>query len=165
SKIIADLQKQAYHFGVQFLSDSVISFDATQWPYLIRTEQDKKIRALSVIVATGAAPRRLGVPGEQYYWGRGVSSCALCDAPFYKDEEVIVVGGGDSAVEQALLLASRAKMVTIVVRKNHMRAATSMKEHLKKYDNIAIKYNTTVTEITGDDTSVTGVILCDSVSG
>ncbi len=163
--IVNDVKKQALYFGAHFLSDTIESVNFNQWPYVLHTEEGKTLHALTVIIATGATPRRLGVPGEQAYWGRGVSSCALCDAPFYKDEEVFVVGGGDSAVEEALALASVAKKVTILVRKGRMRTAVSMHKRLKGYSNIAIRYNTEVQKMLGDDTGITGVELFNNKTG
>ncbi len=160
--IIENLKKQASYFGAQFLSDSVEQVDFNQWPFVLYTENGKKLHALSVIIATGATPRLLGVPGEEKYWGTGVTSCAVCDAPFFQDEEVVVVGGGDSAVEEAIQLAPYAKKITILVRKSSMRAAARMQERLAAYEKINVRYNIEVQKIIGEESQVTGVELLDN---
>ena len=99
--------------------------------------------------------KKLGIPGEEEYWGNGVSSCALCDCKFFKKKDVFVVGGGDAAVEEALQLATYAKSVTILVRKNGMRAVHHMQEKLHDYPHIKTVYNKKVVQIIGEDDAVT----------
>ncbi|MEX0849804.1 MAG: FAD-dependent oxidoreductase [Candidatus Dependentiae bacterium] len=158
-KVIQDLKEQSAKWGAQFALDTVEKVDFTQWPFKLFTADGHEINALSVVLATGATPRYLDVPGEQEFWGRGVTTCAVCDAPFYKDEDVIVIGGGDSAAEEAMQLAPYAKNITILVRKDHMRASAAMQNRLKEYPQISIRYNVQVKEILGDDVQVTGVTL------
>ena len=155
--IMEQVKGQAEQFGAVFLADSVEKVDFSQWPFVLKTEDERTLHALAVIIATGATPRTLGIPGEQEYWGKGVSTCAVCDARFYKGEDVIVIGGGDSAAEEAMQLAPYAKSVTIMVRKEYMRAAGRMQDLLKGVKNISIKYNVEVKEVKGDDTHVTAV--------
>ena len=100
--LMAKFKKQDLSLGVQFLTDTVEKVDFSSWPYKLTTADGIEINSLSVVVTTGATPRRLGIPGEGEYWSKGVSACAVCDAPFFKGKEVVVVGGGDSAAEQAL---------------------------------------------------------------
>ncbi len=157
--IIKNLKEQSAKWGAQFMHDTVERVDFNSWPFKLFTEDGKELNALTVILATGATPRYLGVPGEQEYWGRGVTTCAVCDAPFYKGEDVVVIGGGDSAAEEAMQLAPYAKKITILVRKDHMRASKAMQDRLKGYDQISILYNVEVKEIQGDDAQVTGVQL------
>ena len=164
-EIIDNLRKQAVHQGVRFISDAVERIDTSHWPYVIHTENGVALHALSIIIATGATPRKLGVPGEEKYWGSGVTSCAVCDAPFYKDDDVVVVGGGDSAIEEAIQLASYAKKITILVRKDRMRAAAGMQDRLNKYDQIGVQYNVDVRKILGDGDFVTGVELYNNKTG
>ncbi len=118
-----------------------------------------------VVICTGADPIKLDVPGAQLYWGKGITSCAICDAPYHKDQDVLVVGGGDSAVEEALQLALYAKNVKILVRKDKMRAAPSMQEKLKSYSNVSVIYNTVITEVSGDKEKLTGATIKNVVTG
>lgn len=164
-QIMEKLRAQAMHHGVRIIDDAVERIDTTQWPYKIYTENGHTIHALTIIIATGASPRRLYVPGEERYWGFGVTSCAVCDAPFFRGQNVVVVGGGDSAIEEAIQLASFASKITILVRKGSMRAAASMQDRLKAYDKISIVYNVEVIEVMGNDTKVTGVKLKNHATG
>ena len=84
------------------VDDTVASVDFAQWPYVITTEEGRVLRAMAVMIGTGATARGLGVPGEHEYWGRGVTTCAICDAPYHKGDDVVVIGGGDTAMEEAL---------------------------------------------------------------
>jgi thioredoxin reductase (NADPH) len=158
--IMQKLQKQSENFGAEIVYDSAVHVDCSQWPYVVTLQSGKKIYALTIIIATGASPIKLNIPGEQELWGKGVTTCAICDAPFHKDKDVIVVGGGDSAIEEALQLSAYAKTVTIVVRKDAMRAAPSMQDRLKSIDSIKVLYTTQVKEIYGnDEDGVTSVQL------
>jgi len=160
--IIKNLQDQAEIFGATLLNEQVTAVDLSSWPFTLTLGNGQTVTALTIVIATGSTPRTLGVPGEQEYWARGVTTCAICDAPFYKNEEVVVVGGGDSAIEEAMQLAPYAKKITILVRKESMRAAPSMQDHLKDYPHISVRYNVEVKEIVGNDSQVTGVLLHDS---
>ncbi len=157
-KDISKRSKDVTH-KIDFLTDTVISIDFDQWPYKVSTENGVVLHAMSIIVATGANPKLLGVPGEQEYWKNGVTSCAVCDGPFYKDQDVVVVGGGDSAAEEAMQLARHAKQITILVRKDSMRASSSMQERLKDIPTIRIMYNVEVKKIVGENGTVVGVEL------
>ncbi len=163
--LIGGLRKQAARFGAQFIEDEVIKVDFARWPYMIILRDGKPIQALSVVIATGATPRTLGVPGEQEYWGKGVTTCAICDARFYDGKEVVVVGGGDSAAEEAMQLAVYASKITILVRKDQMRAAADMQKRLKGYPQIHVRYSVEVHEIVGDRRHVTGVQLHNNKTG
>lgn len=166
SQLIEINRKQAEKFGAVIANDTIESVDFSSWPYTLKTEDGHEIKAMTVIIATGANPRLLSetkaVPGEKEYYGSGVTTCAVCDAPFYKGKKVVVVGGGDSAVEEAMLLSSYASEVTILVRGPAMRAAPAMKERLKAVDKIKIIYNTQITKIVGDGKAVTSVELVNS---
>lgn len=151
--LIKSLKEQATEFGALMVPQVIKSIDLTQWPYVAVTETGVKIHALTVVIATGASSRLLGVPGEQEYlsWDKGISTCAICDAPFYKGKEVFVVGGGDSAAEEAMQLAPYAKKITLLVRKGSMRASAVMQERLKTYSNIVVQYNSAITAVKGDE--------------
>jgi len=162
--IMQKLRKQTESFGAQVVNDTVVAIDFKQWPYVVTTEDGKKINALTVVLATGASPALLSIPGEQEYWGKGVTTCAICDAPFHKGKDVIVIGGGDSAAEEALQLSAYAKTVTVTVRKGEMRASPSMQDRLREVPSITVVYNTEVKSIVGDDNEVTGVQLYNNVT-
>lgn len=163
--IINRLRVQAKSFGARLLPETITAIDTSVWPYVLTTDEGVRIHALSVILATGASPKLLGVKGEQEFWGRGVTTCAICDAPFYKDADVVVVGGGDSAAEEALQIAPYAKRVIVLVRGLKMRASAAMQDRLREYAHIEVWYNTQISEIVGDDQHVHGVkIVRDGVA-
>lgn len=164
SKLIDDLKQQAASFGAKFLNDRADAVNLKKWPFEVMTADGPKIYALSVVVATGANPRTLGIPGEKEYWGRGVTTCAICDAPFYKGRNVIVVGGGDSAAEEAMQLATHAKSIEVLVRKDKMRASKAMQDNVAKLPNVSISYNKEIKKIIGDNNHVTGVDVYDNKS-
>ena len=161
-EIMQQLQGQAARFGVEFWEDGAESIDLSSWPYKIITQEGKEIYAFTIILAMGASPRKLQIPGENEYWGKGVTTCAVCDAPFYKEKEVVVIGGGDSAVEEAIQLAQYASKITILVRKEKMRAAPTMQELLKGYPQISVRYNLEPREIKGNNSHVTAIELYNS---
>jgi thioredoxin reductase (NADPH) len=158
------VRDHAQVLGAEFLVDAVAEVNFSQWPFMLKTEEGKVLYALSVIIATGATPRRLGIAGEDDYWGFGVTSCAICDAPFFVGKDVVVIGGGDSAVEEAILLAPYVHTVTVLVRKDSMRAAPSSQEKLQGYSNIAVQYNIEVQKIYGDDEAVTGIEIFNNAT-
>lgn len=161
SELIKSLKEQALEFGAEFMADTIKTIDIANWPYTLTTDNGITLHALSIIVASGASAKMLGIPGEQEYfgWDKGVSTCAICDAPFYKEKSVFVVGGGDSAAEEAMQLAPYAKSITLLVRKEAMRASAVMQERLKAYDNIHIQYKSIPTEIKGDGKHMKEVVM------
>lgn len=120
--------------------------------------------AQSLIVATGARPRLAGFKGENDYRGRGISYCATCDGMFYRGKDLFVVGGGNSAVEEAMFLAKIAKHVTMVVRKNHFRASRGMVSRLLEHDNVSVRFNTSINEVTGG-TLLNRIEFIDTTNG
>lgn len=155
--IMQTLEKQVALFGADIVEKTVTSLDLTRWPYLVSLDSGEQVQALSLIVATGAAPRNLNVPGEQTYWGIGVSACSICDCFIAQDKDVVIVGGGDSAAEHALNLNGYAKSLTILVRGEKMRASNRMQEKIRNYPNIRVLYGMRVTEVCGNGEDVTGV--------
>ena len=127
-------------------------------PYFLKTAEGKEYEALAVIVATGAQPKRMGISGEEKFAGRGVSYCATCDAPLFKDKTVVVVGGGDTAVQEALFLAKYCRKVYLVHRRDRLRATKILAERLASCKNIEPVWSSVVTEITGEK-KVTGVVV------
>ncbi|MGD2165611.1 MAG: thioredoxin-disulfide reductase [Anaerolineae bacterium] len=148
-------QGQAERFGAKVTPETVTKVDFSGRPFIIETFR-KRYQAQAVIVATGAAPRRLGVPGEDKFYGRGVSSCATCDGFFYRDKRVIVVGGGDSALDEAMFLTKFAEEVTIIHRRDELRATKIYQEQAFANPKIDFVWDSVVEEILGDQT-VTGV--------
>lgn len=160
--IVNKIKDQSLSFGAEYMADEVTRIDFSSWPYQLWTQDGKHINALSVIIATGAKPRLLNVPGEKEYWGKGVTTCAICDAPFHEGKDVIVVGGGDSAIEEAFQLEPFAKNITLLVRKDSMRASPAMQDRLKDSSKIKVQYNTEVTAILGNNEEVTSVELINN---
>jgi thioredoxin reductase (NADPH) len=156
-------EKQASRFGAEILPTHATEVDLSSSPFLVKAG-DQSWHALTVIIATGASARWLGVPGEEHLRGRGVSACATCDGFFFRDRELIVVGGGDSAMEEATFLTKFASKVTIVHRRDEFRASKIMQERALANPKIEVVWNSTVTEILGED-AVTGVRLRDTVTG
>ncbi len=144
------MKNQAVRFGAEFKTSSVTSVDFSKVPFEL-TADGKVYKAKSVIVATGAETNWLGVPGETKLIGRGVSSCAPCDAPFFKDKNVLVVGGGDSAMEEALVLTKYATSVAIIHRKSEFKASKAMQQRVFDNPKIKIIWDTEVLEIMGEN--------------
>lgn len=148
-ELSALLKRQAEKWGSVIENDEVVAVDFAKRPFKIKTRR-AEFEAESVIVATGASPKKLGVPGEKEFTGHGVSYCATCDAPFFKGKEVIVVGGGDTALGEAIVLSKFCTKITIVHRRDQFRGAYTMAERVKKNLNIQVVWNTVVTEIGGN---------------
>jgi thioredoxin reductase (NADPH) len=162
-ELMDQFRKQAERFGARMRQVDVTSVDFSDRPFQLKVG-DEEFSADSVIIATGAEAKWLGVPGEQALTGRGVSACATCDGFFFRDQELVVVGGGDTAMEEALFLTKFASKVTIVHRRDEFRASKIMAARALSHEKIEVLWNTTVTEIHGDD-SVTAVTLEDTLSG
>lgn len=146
--LMQKLRSQATRFGAEIIDKNVSGVDFEKHPFEIATD-GKVFKAKSVIIATGSVTKWLGVPGEDKLRGRGVSSCAPCDAPFFKDKKVYVVGGGDSAMEEALVLKKYTSSVTIIHRKAEFKASAAMQQ--KVFDNkINVVWNTEIREFVGD---------------
>ncbi len=148
-------QGQAERFGAEVVAETVIEVGLSEPPFGIRTERNA-YQAQTVIVATGATPRRLGIRGEDKFYGRGVSSCATCDGFFYQDKDVIVVGGGDAAIDESLFLTRFAERVTVIHRRDELRATKIFQEQAFANPKIDFIWDSVVEEVLGDQT-VTGV--------
>jgi thioredoxin reductase (NADPH) len=159
-------KNQALKFGLEIISEDVSTIsksDATSPLWIINTGK-KSFRTLSVIAATGAQWSKLGVPGETEFAGKGVSYCATCDGPFYRNREVVVVGGGDSAIQEALFLTHFAVRVTVIHRRDRLRAAAILQKRAFAEKKIEFVWNATLAEVVGGD-FVTGAKIKDVVSG
>ena len=157
------MRKQAERFGADLRAEDVTEVDLTADPKRVIVEGETYL-ARAVIVATGSRYRELGVPGEKKLSGHGVSWCATCDGFFFREQEIAVVGGGDSAMEEALFLTRFAKTVTVIHRRDELRASKIMQERAFANPKIKFRWNSEVSEILGD-TKITGLRLRDTVTG
>ena len=157
------MQKQAERFGTRSVFDEVIEVDFKQHPFKIKTTSDE-YEAKAVIVATGASPRKLGIPGENEFLGRGVSYCATCDGFFFRNKEVMVVGGGDSALQEGLFLTKFANRVRIVHRRDQFRAGPALQERMHKNEKMQPVWNSVIKEIRGNG-AVEHIVLEDTQTG
>ncbi len=158
-QLIQDMRSQAERFGTRFVTDDVVDASLNDRPFRLTLSSGDEIHASSLIVATGARPRRLDIPGEEELWGAGVSACATCDGFFFRDRHVVVVGGGDSAMEEATFLTKFASKVTVVHRRDELRASAIMQERAFKNDAIEFVFDSVVTRINGADGQVDSVNL------
>jgi len=156
NQLIDSMTKQAERFGATFQYGEVKEIDFNSRPFKIQTF-DQVILAKSLIIATGARPRKMGIESETAYWSKGVTSCATCDGFFYKGQEVIVIGGGDSAMEEASFLTRMCKKVYLIHRRDKFRASRIMTERVLKNEKIEVLYNSVIEEVVGDGKLVTGV--------
>ena len=161
--LIARMTKQVEKFGADRVTDTIVDVELEgKVKHLKRNHRDYYAKA--VVIATGASPRPIGCPGEKEFTGKGVSYCATCDANFFEDFEVYVVGGGDSAVEEAMYLTKFARKVTLIHRRDELRAAKSIQEKAFANPKMAFMWNTTIEEIKGDGV-VTSMIVKDTKTG
>jgi thioredoxin reductase (NADPH) len=158
-EMMAEFRAQAARFGAEFITDDVTRVDFSEQPFKVYVEKDEYV-ASTVIVATGATARQLGLESERALHGRGVTYCATCDAAFYRDREVVVVGGGDSAMEEALFLTKFASKVTLVHRRSEFRASQIMVERVRNHEKIEVLTPYVVEEVLGAEAGkLTGLRL------
>ena len=159
NQLMADLRKQAERFGADIRTGSITTADLSSRPFHIVVDGTKEIRAESLIIATGATAKYLGLPSETKFRGQGVSACATCDGFFYRKKDVAVVGGGNTACEEATYLASLCNKVYMIVRKPYLRASKAMQERVFATPNIEVLFEHNTAEVLGDETGVTGALL------
>ena len=164
-ELMMNMKEHAKHFGTRFLSDEVTAVDFSKRPFTLTTRDGTTIKAESVIVATGAKPKRLKVPGEDTYWGKGVTTCAVCDGAFYPDKNVVIVGGGDTAMEDASFMTKFTNKITVVHILDKLTASPPMQERILKNPDINVIYASTVTEIKGDGQKPTSVVITNQKTG
>ncbi len=164
-KLITQLREHAQNFDCTFVAESVINIETSSRPFRVTTDKNHTFLAHAIILATGAKPKRLGIPGEQEYWGKGVSTCAVCDGAFYKDLDVMVVGGGDTALENASFLTNFTDKVTVVHIQDTLSASAPMRKRVTNNPKIKIIYSSTVTEILGDGQHVREAVVTNQKTG
>ena len=165
-KMMDELKEQAERFGTEVKIDfiSKVEFSKNKGSlHKVFSQDGTEIEAKTIIICTGASAKYLGLPSEQKLIGGGVSACAVCDGFFYKNQEVAVVGGGDTAVEEATYLAKICSKVTMIVRKDHLRASKALQHRINKYTNISVLFNHEVKEVIGEDV-VQGVKITNNLT-
>jgi thioredoxin reductase (NADPH) len=164
-QMMVDLQRQAERFGTKINYGLVTAVDFSSYPLKVTVDEKDKLIAETIIIATGASAKYLGLPSEEKYYNRGVSACAVCDGYFYRGKEVAVVGAGDSAAEESTYLSKLCTKVHLIVRRGEMRASKIMQHRVTNTPNIEIHWNADTEEIIGDDSGVTGVRISNNKTG
>lgn len=165
--MMVELQQQAERFGTEVRIGMATAVEFSDEPggiHKVTIDDSKVVEAHTVIIATGASAKYLGIPSEQRLRGGGVSACAVCDGFFYKGQDVAIVGGGDTAAEEASYLAKICSKVTMLIRKDYMRASKAMQHRVESLSNIDIRYNTEVDEVLGDQV-VEGLRMVNNQTG
>lgn len=169
AEMMNDLRLQAERFGTEFRMGSIVEIDVTERPFRVKSEYGDELLADTIIVATGASARYLGLPTEEQFKGGGVSACATCDGYFYRGKDVAVVGGGDTACEDASYLAHLCNKVYMIVRRDVLRASKAMQHRVMNTPNIEILWNTQTKELFGEVngfmSTLKGAVLYDSKTG
>jgi len=160
------MKAQAVRWGAELVMEDVTAVDFRQRPFVIRSSE-REVLAHSVIIATGATARRLGLPSEAQYWNRGVSACAICDGatPIFRNQELVVIGGGDTAAEESLYLTKYGDRVHLLVRSDKMRASKAMQDRVLKNPRITVHWDSEAVDMYGENGLMTGVKLRDRRSG
>jgi len=159
--LMMEMRKQTETLGARFLSETITALDVSKKPFTLTTDRGTSLSAHALIIATGATHKRLGCPGENEYWGKGVTVCAVCDGAFYPNKRVIVVGGGDSAMEDASFLRKFTDKITVVHLLDKLTASYAMQQRIINDNAVKIIYNSTVSTIAGDGNHVTSATLVD----
>lgn len=165
-KLMMNMRDHAKHFGTQFISGKVTKVDfSNSYAKKIIIDDKTELQAHAVIIATGATPKKLRIPGEDKYWGKGVTTCAVCDGAFYPNKKVVVIGGGDTAMEDASFLKKFTKDITIVHILDKFTASHAMQQRVINDPDIKVYYNSTATEFHGNDQHVTSVTVANQQTG
>jgi thioredoxin reductase (NADPH) len=164
-ELVEKMKLQAEKFGTRVEFDYVTELVTDRHPFVVRTSSGAEYQAKSVIVAAGASPRYLEVPGEKEFTGKGVSYCATCDGFFFRGKDVIVVGGGDSAAEESVFLTKFAQNVKLVHRRDELRASKILQDRVFANEKIETVWNTVVTEVVGENGKTTGVKTKNTLTG
>ncbi len=148
--LVSNMEQQAVNYGASIIDEQIIDIDIEQRPFIVTDFSGTKHATKTIIIATGSKPNKLGLPNEDKFWSKGISSCAVCDGALYKNKKIIVVGGGDSAMEEALFL-TRFSNVTLIHRKNEFRASKIMQDRVINNPKINIIKNSEIIELRGND--------------
>ena len=163
--LVDNMRRQAERVGAQIRTGTITSCDLSSRPFKVTIDGSVAVEADSLIIATGASAKYLGIPGEQEFRGSGVSACATCDGFFYRKQDVAVIGGGDTACEEAVYLAGMCRKVYMIVRRDQMRASKAMQDKVASKDNIEVLWNSLPKEVEGDLKGVNGIKIEDKLSG
>ena len=158
-QLMMDMREHARHFGAQMLSETATKIDVSTRPFTVTTSRGKELKTHSIIIATGASPNGLGCPGEAEYWGKGVTVCAVCDGAFYPGKKALIVGGGDTAMEDASFMTKFTNDITIVHILDKLTASPAMQQRVLHNPSINIIYNSSISDIHGNGSHVTGVTI------
>ncbi|KAI1652655.1 thioredoxin reductase [Daldinia decipiens] len=169
SELMDAMRQQSERFGTKIITETVAKLDLSSRPFKYETEWSpgEVHTADSVILATGASARRLGLPGEEKYWQSGISACAVCDGavPIFRNKPLVVIGGGDSAAEEATFLTKYGSHVTVLVRKDQLRASSIMAQRLLNHPKVTVQFNTRGVEVRGDDKVMTHMVIENTATG
>lgn len=163
-QLMMDMKAHAAKFETRFLPEQIAAVDFKQHPFTLTTHKNKIIKTKSVIVATGASPKKLGIPGEQELWGKGVTTCAVCDGAFFRDKPVVIIGGGDTAMENASFMTKFTDNVTVVHILDKLTASAAMQKRVLDNPKIKVIYSSAVTSIQGTANGVTDITLTNKLT-
>lgn len=164
-QLMVNMQEHAAKFGAIFLEETVVSSDLTKSPFTLATNKGTMLTCDALIIATGASPKKLGCPGEADYWGKGVTTCAVCDGAFYKEQHALIVGGGDTAMEDAAFMLNFTDKITVVHILDKLTASQATQKRVLNNPHIKIIYNSTVSNIQGDGNHANRVTITDKNTG
>ncbi|KAI1271367.1 hypothetical protein F5Y07DRAFT_383131 [Xylaria sp. FL0933] len=168
-QLMEDMKKQSERFGTTVISETISKLDLSERPFKYETEWSpgEVHTADAIILATGASARRMGLPGEEKYWQSGVSACAVCDGavPIFRNKPLVVIGGGDSAAEEATFLTKYGSHVTVLVRRDELRASSIMAKRLLNHPKVTVRFNTKGVEIKGDGKIMTHLTIENTKTG
>ncbi|KAI0160756.1 hypothetical protein GGR57DRAFT_456243 [Xylariaceae sp. FL1272] len=168
-ELMEDMKKQSERFGTKIISETIAKLDLSERPFKFETEWSpgEVHTADAIILATGASAKRLGLAGEEKYWQAGVSACAVCDGavPIFRNKPLVVIGGGDSAAEEATFLTKYGSHVTVLVRRDQLRASNIMATRLLNHPKVTVRFNSKGVEIKGDGKVMTQLVVEDTVTG
>lgn len=165
SELMFSMREHAESFGTRFLEQEITTITTDKRPFALITNKNQELHARAVIIATGATPKRLGCPGEDQYWGKGVTTCAVCDGAFYRDKTVIIVGGGDTAMEDASFMTNFTDKIILVHILDKLTASKPMQDRIFNNPKITIIYESTIESIEGNGSHVTHAMIKNKKTG